>query len=438
MEVKLTKFWVKNFKSLKDVEIKLRDFNLLIGPNASGKTNIIEAFKLLEKIIYHYTPYTNPFLEWWGYQNVIWRGNEELPITIGFEMQVSEYKASYEITITGVGGRFEILHENISIPKVVKIERRGNMVIVKHNPKFIEEKWDIISPIPIDYRIRPKTLSEKDKLITQFAEINISTEPLFNSGWSASYHDKIVLVTPYLPYIKGQRLMIISPIIKVFEKFRERHEMVSIPLVVIIRYLRLILLRQLNFKAIKTPQSVKRDLILSEDGSNLANVLHTIYMERGEIPPRIHVILNAIFGDDKEITIKPALTEDGRVYIKVFEGDFPLNPPMVPDGLWKVLTILTAIETKPLLIIIDELENSLHPRAIEYIVNELKNSKCTVIATTHSPVVIDMVDPEDLILVERNWEGATKVRRVIEPKKVKQWLTEHGITLSEKWLYGEL
>lgn len=47
MRAMLKKIEIKNFKSLKDCSIELRDFNVVIGPNASGKTNFVELFKYL-------------------------------------------------------------------------------------------------------------------------------------------------------------------------------------------------------------------------------------------------------------------------------------------------------------------------------------------------------------------------------------------------------
>jgi len=61
-----------------------------------------------------------------------------------------------------------------------------------------------------------------------------------------------------------------------------------------------------------------------------------------------------------------------------------------------------------------------------------------VIATTHSPAVVDVAKPEDLIFVERDAEGNTITLRISDPEKVKAWLNKHGITLSEGWLYGEI
>ncbi|WP_202695997.1 AAA family ATPase [Petrotoga sp. 8T1HF07.NaAc.6.1] len=44
---------VKNFKSFKDLEVELGKFNLLIGANASGKSNFIRIFEFLRDIVKH-------------------------------------------------------------------------------------------------------------------------------------------------------------------------------------------------------------------------------------------------------------------------------------------------------------------------------------------------------------------------------------------------
>ena len=124
--------------------------------------------------------------------------------------------------------------------------------------------------------------------------------------------------------------------------------------------------------------------------------------------------------------------------MRVFEGDLLLDPPMISDGFHKVLAILTAVETGPSILAIDELENSLHLEAIERILDDLREAGCVVIATTHSPLVIDQVDPADIIFVDRDEEGATIMWRVKDPEALKRKLAEKGITLSEGWLYGRI
>jgi len=41
----------KNFKSFKDIEINLSDFNVIIGPNSAGKSNFLSILQFLRDII---------------------------------------------------------------------------------------------------------------------------------------------------------------------------------------------------------------------------------------------------------------------------------------------------------------------------------------------------------------------------------------------------
>jgi len=86
----LEKFWVRNFKSLKNFELDLPSrLTIIVGANGSGKTSIVEVFELLNYILeWARGRVVNPFHKWWGYGNVVWRHSEDLPITIGFKMRL--------------------------------------------------------------------------------------------------------------------------------------------------------------------------------------------------------------------------------------------------------------------------------------------------------------------------------------------------------------
>ena len=47
----LKKILVENFKSFRSIEAELGNFNVLIGPNASGKSNFVQIFKFIKEII---------------------------------------------------------------------------------------------------------------------------------------------------------------------------------------------------------------------------------------------------------------------------------------------------------------------------------------------------------------------------------------------------
>ena len=47
----ITRVVIKGYKSLKDVDLELGVLTLLIGPNASGKSNLLDALGLLSRMV---------------------------------------------------------------------------------------------------------------------------------------------------------------------------------------------------------------------------------------------------------------------------------------------------------------------------------------------------------------------------------------------------
>lgn len=440
--MRLKKLTVKNFKSLRDCEIELGKFNVLVGANASGKTNLVEVFKLLRKIYVERD--TNPFLEWWGYNNVVWAGKEELPITVGMLFDVEGYDVYFETTFTGTGGSFRILKEVLEIRNYMKIEKEGRFLTINHDKNWLEMALSEL-----------KTVEDRDFLIYKhFANLSTLDLEVIEKELPASFVDKSLLKTlpgkgtsiydsqskvaytiSEIPYNSSvHRIPIVSPTIK-----WGQHETIS-PLywefgILMNKFLwGPIILRQIFIKELKTPQYPRKEATLKEDASNLIPFLYNIWLREGMLPEKIAKPLSIAFPDTRVFF---QLTEDGRVMMKVFENDLELAPPGISDGFYKVLALLTAVYSKPPLLIIDEIENSLHPETLELIIDTLRESESQVIITTHSPVVVDIVEPSDLVLVDKE-EGETVFRRIKDPEKIKKSLNEKGITLSEGWLYGSL
>jgi len=47
----IKKLVIENFKSLEKLELELDKFNVLIGPNSSGKSNILQAISFLSEML---------------------------------------------------------------------------------------------------------------------------------------------------------------------------------------------------------------------------------------------------------------------------------------------------------------------------------------------------------------------------------------------------
>ncbi len=430
MQVKQIK--IGNFKSLRDAKIDLGQFNAIVGENATGKTNLVDAFILLKKIYVEHD--INPFSYWWGYNNAVWKGKEELPIIFEFyfETKINKktYTGSFSTVFIGVGGRFEIVRESLKIDGILTLEKEGEHLTIKREREYVDKLWEEIKEekvlakkwgafAAITISRKSIDVSRKNKLIRQIEKH--PTKSIFNV--IKREFESIIVNLPFYE---------LPP--KLFPSLKREEKLLQDILCNIYKLIFETVILKLNSKEIKRPSPARKEETLLEDGSNLNTVLYNLFLRQNKIPESIISVFSYLFPN---IEIKFSLTDDQRVYVRVFENGLELPPPCIADGLYKILAILTALELKPSILIIDEVENSIHPRALEYIFDEFKNSESIVIITTHSPVIVDMTDLKDLILVEKVM-GETHFKRLKRPEDVKKRLKKAGITYSEGWLYGHL
>ena len=121
---------------------------------------------------------------------------------------------------------------------------------------------------------------------------------------------------------------------------------------------------------------------------------------------------------------------------RVGNREVVLHPSSIPSGVVKMLAIMTVIyKLRPSLLVIDEVENSLHLNFLERLTDIFEYSEPQVIATTHSPLVIDLVKAEDVIVAEKE-NGRSVMKRFDDPERLKKELSEKGLLLSEHLLYS--
>ncbi len=367
-----------------------------------------------------------------------------MPIIIGLLFDIEGYEVYFETNFTGAGGKFQIFREVLDIRGYVKFEKESEWITVKHNEKFIENiienphEYDVIKSDINILKGEKRQLIKERKIMEDLEKKllrKLLTKVLYPHGIKRS---KILSWWSPLPAEnsqKDEKLKKIPVLCPVIDQEGFRFPLYNIATDVILSAIgELLILYPLNIRSMKIPQPFRKEETIKEDGTNIASVYHTIYLKEGKIPDQIYNPLTMVF---PKIDVRPYITDDGRVMIKFFEDGFDLLPPNTSDGFYKILTLLTAIYLKPPLLIIDEIENSLHPETLELILDTIKIGDTQAIITTHSPVVVDMTDLTNIILVDKE-QGESKFRRIKDPEKTKEFLIKKGITFSEGWIYGDL
>ena len=171
----VTRIKVDNFKSLKDFEMPLGKFNVLIGPNGSGKTNVLEFFSLMSLCISPQKIPAYPFAYWGRYKNLVWSSNEQESICIHISYTINGHGITYDSTITGSNnGRLEILEERLHI--------EGYLTVMLQDGKI---KFDIDASFANTIRpVRDKI--PKKSFIHKVLTENLNSEKLWRIKTSKS------------------------------------------------------------------------------------------------------------------------------------------------------------------------------------------------------------------------------------------------------------
>ncbi|MDD1429439.1 AAA family ATPase, partial [Dolichospermum sp. ST_sed9] len=94
MTLKLISARIKNFKSLGDVDLNFRDLTILVGANASGKSNSLEALGFLNRLLMNQTLPPVEYMD-----RILRVGQKDLFYQINIEDDENN-KAEYNIVVT--------------------------------------------------------------------------------------------------------------------------------------------------------------------------------------------------------------------------------------------------------------------------------------------------------------------------------------------------
>lgn len=117
--------------------------------------------------------------------------------------------------------------------------------------------------------------------------------------------------------------------------------------------------------------------------------------------------------------------EDHHAYFRVtYEAGFEVTSSGLSEGTLRILalTLLAYIEDAPRLLVVEEPENSIHPQAIEVVLQSLRSLyDSQVWVSTHSPVVLATAKLPELLITRLARSGAADVIPGDEHPRLTNW-----------------
>ena len=351
-----------DFRGFKDVSIDLmRPFTLLIGPNGSGKTNVIEAIELLSFIA---------------------RGQPLYEIA-----DVGHIETGLQIR----GG----------LQACGRMDRPTCLLGFNTRTRFDGEIKPVAYRIHIRTKPHPQIQEEELKVGNR-----VIYKTLFKNPWS---EDLMVIYDNYA--VRGRKPQAAASsdrsVLSQYPKIaRKNHKLKQcVRLVQKIKYhLQASYVFDPNPKLMHDYERIGNN-ILSKDGANLSAVLYSLSTGNETQKASLDRLLSQIsqLPDEPYEAFDFTTTDLGDVIFDLREKmGYTVDAHSLSDGTLRTLAILTALETvqEGSHVIVEQFDNGLHPGRAgvlnSAIAEAIERRDFRVLVTTHNPAIMNNLTPEQM------------------------------------------
>jgi len=357
---------IHNFKSFKDFEINLNRINCIIAPNNAGKSNLINAFRFL---YYAVVSPDKAIEEFGGFDNI-------RNIFLNEDKIVFEYEFQKDVISYNFTARYSLNLQNLNIiHRITFLKNDEWFSEIFIDGKATYEKCDIKDFESIDKLYEYVKSKRKYKFN---AKLKLYSNPVKEMEYDITSTNKTV-----------ENFLNQNPYC--LKKLPDKDFFYTY-----------------NFYPEKIKSTFKGGNKLLEDGTNLVEVLTFIYENKKDIFDNISSSLTGIVEEVEDIKIDKDLIDRNILLLKEKSKFLPFN--ITSDGTINLLALITALyePVNKFMISIDELEKHLHLKAVDYVLDIIKNFRLQVCFTTQSGEIMNEMKKDEIIFLYRDYEGFTK------------------------------
>jgi predicted ATPase len=371
---------VENFKAIrKSGMVRLAPLTVFIGNNGSGKSSLIEAARTYQRLLLEGVD--EAFADVLGFEHV---RNKRLP---------TEYPAAFKRSAAiwlRVKAKFPDVLGEYDATVAVNGEPSGNRVFIE------EETIDLRNSLNFDRNATESTLALAKR----------------NPGKSMAR--QWLGAAPFVSFVERWQFVLLNP------------------------------------DVMGKPRAMRRTggrLALASDGGNLAEYLLDLAERSPSAFNGVVEAMSFVLPYAAEIQAKLADDLERRAFLELVERVkeeryFRVPGWLFSTGTLRVLAILALLRDPdpPPVIFIEELENGLDPRTVGLLIEEIRSAvkarRTQIIATTHSPYLLDQLLFEHVVVVERNAEGQPEFWRPQDERALDVWARD--FSLGQIYTMGQL
>jgi len=377
----ITRLQVQNYKALHNVTLDLTPLHVLIGPNDTGKTSILEAMTALCRSVDY--PLSQAFAGSWEGYDLVWQHTPDLPVSLRVEVEEEEQiQFEYQLSCT-----------------FAPSER----TVRKHSEYF-------------------KHIKEAHTVDMSLGRITDSGVYSVSAKSAGSTYEQKVAVDLVYRALSSVHL------------YRWDPRMLSLPVAPDAKH-------RFRMEVSGFGLALCLDDILGYDRSQFI----TLEQRLRDIFPQIKTIRlmqESAYRRpvDDSLQIPTLEQADGKgIYFELMNGH-QVPASQTSDGVLLVLAYLTVLYLpppyRPRVVLMEEPENGIHPKCLQDVLSILRDlveeqTTSQIILTTHSPYALDLFKPEEVSLCHMTKDREVSVHRLSESRTVQEQIDI--FTLGEIW-----
>lgn len=374
----ISKLHIENFKALRDVSLDLTPLHVLIGPNNSGKTSILEAINALCRSVDF--PLSHSFLGHWKGHELVYRGSRA-DVALTAHIHGDDGKESFCYTL---GCRFHSDPQRLAVVS---------------NESFSDDNGKVLFSIREQQQTHVCHSSQTGGAGTAEEQEAAKRVHRYLSGVHYYRWDARQLALPVAPDSS--------------RRFR---------------------MDQTGFGL-----ALCLDDILGYDRERFMRMearFRAIFPEIASIKLLPEAAYKAV-NDPSHAVPLLNVTEGKGIYFQFADNTTLVPASQASDGVLMVLAYLTVLSLPrpPRVLLVEEPENGIHPGRLQDVLRILRDSisernTTQVLLTTHSPYVVDLFSPEEVTLCRRD-DDQILTKKLSESKMVRDQLDV--FSLGEIW-----
>ncbi len=397
-----------HFRCLQDIQRPLGPFQVLVGPNATGKTTFLDVIAFLEQLV-----------------------------SQGLEAAVSERTPDFQHLIFGRSGKqfelaieakvpddrreklankeFGIIRYEVSVGLEAKSKEASILaekVLLKATPTFsgrVQREFPF-PPMPRESIMSPKTAKGIKTVVNKVTGGNDNFYDETGKGWDHSFK-------------LGPRRSALGNLPEDESKFPVATWLKQLLLEGVQQFI----LNSLLIRKASPPGQIRG---FKPDGSNLPWVIRGLQRKS---PDRFRdwiAHLRTALPDIETIRTIERPDDKHRYLMICYRGGLQIPSWVASDGTLRLLalTLPAYIPDFQGVYLVEEPENGIHPIAVQTMFQSLSSVyNAQMLLTTHSPVILSLADPKSVLCFAKTKDGATDIVSGSEHPALREWKGETSL-----------